>query len=426
LEGNFSYFLQNRKRLQSSNGIFIILSYFAALIIFVFSLYFFLFTNEYIAGLILLISVFLIVFNLISFLSTRKLKIHINIFFIINLALPFIIHLFAFPDSFDHILWGAAVPLTAFLIMSHKASFIWTLDYLCLVLITGVIDSFFLVESGYSSVEGTKFFIQVGYFVPLILFLFFIQYFAKKVEKLGQSNNELIIEKSKSDELVSNLLPEEIAMRMKYEERLIADSYEEVTVLFADMVGFTQLSSKISPKELVDLLNVIFSSLDAIIDEHGMEKIKTMGDAYMAASGIPNPIDNHAEVAADVSLRFMEEVSKFSEMSGIDIKIRIGLHTGPVIAGVIGTKKAVYDLWGDTVNVASRMEHHGLPDRIQVSKATRDLLKEKYNFISRGEIEVKGKGKMETYLLLDKKKIYAESEYQVFPLRYNLATEGVD
>jgi class 3 adenylate cyclase len=179
--------------------------------------------------------------------------------------------------------------------------------------------------------------------------------------------------------------------------------FENVTVLFADMVGFTQLSSKITPVELVDLLNVIFSSLDQIIDDYGMEKIKTMGDAYMAASGIPTPRDDHAEIAAEVALKFLEAVEKFSLMSGMDIKVRIGLHSGPVVAGVIGIKKTIYDLWGDTVNVASRMESHGMPDRIQVTKATYDLIREKYSFISRGYIDIKGKGPMETFILLDKK-----------------------
>jgi class 3 adenylate cyclase len=134
-----------------------------------------------------------------------------------------------------------------------------------------------------------------------------------------------------------------------------------------------------------------------------MEKIKTIGDAYMAASGIPTSREDHAEVALEVAMKIDEEVKKFSSMAGIDIQLRIGLHSGPVVAGVIGLKKTIYDLWGDTVNVAARMEHHGVPGRIQVSRATYKLVKDKFNFINRGKIEVKGKGMMNTYILVGKK-----------------------
>jgi class 3 adenylate cyclase len=203
----------------------------------------------------------------------------------------------------------------------------------------------------------------------------------------------------RSKQLINNLLPEVIVERLKQEQGMIADSFDEVTVLFADIVGFTQLSSQISPKELVDILNVLFSAFDMIAEKYGLEKIKTMGDAYLVASGLPIPRDEHAELAAEMGIEMLDEVRRFSAMIGEKINVRIGLNSGPVVAGVIGLKKSIYDLWGDTVNVAQRMEATGIPGKIQVTENTFHLLKHRYHFINRGEIQVKGKGFMNTYIL---------------------------
>jgi len=210
-------------------------------------------------------------------------------------------------------------------------------------------------------------------------------------------------EQEKSENLLLNILPSTIATKLKAGEKNIADGFEEATILFADMVGFTQLSEKISPSELVSLLNDIFSLFDRLTDKHDLEKIKTIGDAYMVVGGLPIPRDNNAEAIADMALDMLAEISLFNTENNLNLSIRIGINTGPVVAGVIGTKKFIYDLWGDAVNTASRMESHGIPDTIQVSETSYNLLKEKYLFEERGKISIKGKGEMNTYLLLSRK-----------------------
>lgn len=206
-------------------------------------------------------------------------------------------------------------------------------------------------------------------------------------------------EREKSERLLLNVLPKPIAERLKQGETVIADSFQDVTVLFADLVGFTSLSLDISPVQLVDLLNEIFSAFDVMAAELGLEKIKTIGDAYMAVAGLPVPRPDHAEAAAELSLRMQEEIKRFNARYHHSIRIRVGIHTGPVVAGIIGRDKFAYDLWGDTVNTASRMESHAVPGKIQVSPATHERLKAKYRFESRGEVEIKGIGRMHTFLL---------------------------
>jgi class 3 adenylate cyclase len=213
----------------------------------------------------------------------------------------------------------------------------------------------------------------------------------------------LAMEQMKSERLLLNILPSPIAQQLKREECTIADSFAEVTVMFADIVGFTELAAETEPIELVEILNVIFSEFDQLTEEHGLEKIKTIGDAYMVVGGLPAVKPNHAEAIAAMALDMQTCITEFCKDTGKDLSIRIGINTGPVIAGIIGTKKFIYDLWGDTVNIASRMESHGLPDNIQVTEATYKRLKKQYVFEERGPIQVKGKGEMNCYLLKGKR-----------------------
>ena len=177
------------------------------------------------------------------------------------------------------------------------------------------------------------------------------------------------------------------------------NTFDEVTVLFADLVGFTALSAAMPPTQLVGLLDRIFSAFDELADRHGLEKIKTIGDAYMAAAGLPFPRPDHATAAARMALDMQHAIERISSHSRIDLTMRIGICTGPVIAGIIGQKKFIYDLWGDTVNTASRMESHGLPGRTQVAETTYRRLQSHFPFEDRGTIEVRGKGPMRAYLL---------------------------
>lgn len=202
-----------------------------------------------------------------------------------------------------------------------------------------------------------------------------------------------------TEELLLNILPAPIAERLKFWESTIADSFAAVTVLFADLVNFTEFSAEMPPPKLVALLNKIFSKFDQLAQKHGLEKIKTIGDAYMVVGGLPTPRADHAEAIAQMALEMQQEIINFKQDNGEPFILRIGIHTGPVVAGVIGMKKFAYDLWGDTVNVASRMESQGLAGTIQVTSAIYELLRDKYIFEKRGAITVKGRGEMITYWL---------------------------
>jgi class 3 adenylate cyclase len=206
-------------------------------------------------------------------------------------------------------------------------------------------------------------------------------------------------EKARSETLLLNILPQSIINRMRNGEMVIADRVAEATILFCDLVGFTALSQELAADRIIDFLSKIFSAFDQLAAEFGVEKIKTIGDAYMVAAGIPEAQPDHAERIAAVAPRMLDAVAAIAEATHLTLAARIGIHTGPITAGVIGTHKFVYDVWGDTVNTASRMESQSLPGRIQVSAATRAALGDRFKLERRGIIEVKGKGMMETYFL---------------------------
>jgi adenylate cyclase len=210
---------------------------------------------------------------------------------------------------------------------------------------------------------------------------------------------QLRIEQEKSEALLLNILPKPVADRLKQGQSVIVDSFPEVTVLFADLADFTTQAARHSPAEVVRWLNLIFSEFDRLAEVHGLEKIKTIGDSYMAVSGVPTPRADHAPAAAEMALAMQAAITRLNHEHETLWRLRIGLHTGPVIAGIIGTKKFTYDLWGDTVNTASRMESHGSPGQIQVSEETYQKLRQRFHLTRRGVIDVKGKGMMTTYLL---------------------------
>lgn len=211
---------------------------------------------------------------------------------------------------------------------------------------------------------------------------------------------ELEEEQKRSESLLLNILPGSIAQRLKSGDTTIADRFEDASVLFADIVGFTELAARHSPEEVVSILNEIFSSFDVLVEKHGLEKIKTIGDAYMAAGGIPDPVDDHAARCARMALDMLHVIDGFRKSGMAFLSIRIGLHCGPIVAGVLGSKKFAYDLWGDTVNTASRMESSGQPGRIQASESIREALADTFEFQARGEIEIKGKGVLRTHFLI--------------------------
>jgi class 3 adenylate cyclase len=223
--------------------------------------------------------------------------------------------------------------------------------------------------------------------------------FNRMAESIQKSVQTIADKNQENENLLLNILPGPIAERLKSGETTIADHYSEVTVLFADIVGFTSMSQGREPTEIVSLLNGLFTRFDAAAAKHGIEKIKTIGDAYMAVCGLSNPEQDHAKRMVDMALEMLEAVEVYGSHAGVPLAIRIGINSGPVAAGVIGTSKFIYDLWGDTVNMASRMESTGVPGTIQVTRGIYERLNGDYTFEPRGLIQVKGRGSFETWLL---------------------------
>ena len=210
----------------------------------------------------------------------------------------------------------------------------------------------------------------------------------------------LRIEQAKAEDLLLNILPKSIADRLKAQTRPIADHFGSASILFADVVDFTPWSERLRPEEVVGHLDLLFSHFDGLAEEHGLEKIKTIGDAYMVAAGVPNPRPDHARALAQVGLEMLAAMREDEDLAALGLELRIGINSGPVVAGVIGRKRFLYDLWGDAVNTASRMESHGAPGRIQITRATYELLADEFACEPRGTIDVKGKGEIEVWYLV--------------------------
>ena len=230
-----------------------------------------------------------------------------------------------------------------------------------------------------------------GLFLTAVFHLFYRDLLQAR-EKLQEAHEQ-------SEALLLNILPESIAERLKHDTEALADGHDVATVLFADIVGFTQLSSRLEPNELVAMLNTYFTAFDRLVGDHGLEKIKTIGDAYMVAGGVPVPTPDHAERVLAFALGMLETVETLNRELNQELSLRIGVNMGPVTAGVIGERKFIYDLWGDTVNVASRMESTGIVGRIQVTEAIAQEVGHTYIFEKRGPVDIKGKGTMDVYLL---------------------------
>lgn len=227
----------------------------------------------------------------------------------------------------------------------------------------------------------------------LVLYLGLNQFYVQSVERRLQR------EFDRAEGLLKNILPDPIALRLKDGEHLIADDHAEVSVLFADIVNFTEASARLRPAELVETLNLVFSEFDRLAERHGAEKIKTIGDAYMAVVGIPHATGDHAAIAVALALDMLDAARTVSARTRFPIDLRIGINSGPVVAGVIGRNKFAYDLWGDAVNVASRMENHGAPGSVLITEATRALLPGRFDVRPDGTRDVKGKGEMSVYLV---------------------------
>ena len=301
-------------------------------------------------------------------------------------------------------LWGLMAPVGAVTVLGTRQSMPWFFGWLFMTVMAGVFDYLLAGTVRQFDLSTVAVFFVLNFAAISVMIYSLLWYFANEKQKLRQqvdaSHAELRSEKERSDRLLLNILPPAIAERLKRNEVNIAQGHADVTVMFADIVGFTRMTEELSPVETVRILNDIFSLFDDIAEKHRVEKIKTIGDAYMAAGGLPDPRPNHAQAVAELALAMREEVARRADPSGRPLAVRIGIDTGPVEAGVIGTSKFSYDLWGDTVNTASRMESHGVPGCIQVTARTYQRLQAGYRFQRRGPIPVRGMGEMVTYFLL--------------------------
>lgn len=306
--------------------------------------------------------------------------------------------------NFDHVTWTlmflgqtTLVPVKWRIhLLSHLSVFLW------------FISTQVAIEIGYN-LAPDPLLMQKPIFYYLYLFWFCVicgisVYLYENLQfNEFNINTNLKAEQEKSEGLLLNILPRSIADRLKQQHTTIADNFTEVTVLFADIVGFTEMSIRMSASELVELLNYVFCIFDNLVEKHHLEKIKTIGDAYMVVAGLPEKQADHATRIADLALDMQQAINDFNVQYQQNLSIRVGIHSGPVVAGVIGIKKFAYDLWGDTVNTASRMESQGISGDIQVSDKVHDILQDQYNLVERGKIKIKGKGEMTTYLLVGKK-----------------------
>jgi adenylate cyclase len=293
-------------------------------------------------------------------------------------------------------LWGILAPLGALVFLDVRRAVRWFGAFLVVFVLTGLAGEILFTDAnlptGFTSTMLALNIIGVASVAFALL--------ASFAHQRNEALTALRAEQEKSELLLLNILPGPIAERLKAATQTIADHFDAASILFADVVDFTPLAQGLTPAETVGILDQLFSQFDALVERHGLEKIKTIGDAYMAAAGVPDPVPDHARRAALLALD-MRDLAFTSPVAGQPgIELRIGLNSGPVVAGVIGTKRLLYDLWGDAVNTASRMESHGTAGEIQITRATYDLLKDEFVCRPRGTIPVKGKGQMETWYLV--------------------------
>ncbi len=353
--------------------------------------------------------------SLVHFALTKRYRLFRFSQLLFILLLPFVLmwSLGGFERSSGVMLWAILAPVGALTFHSSRAARWWFAAYAVLTIISGLVEFYhltgenFIKQSGRMT-QGSILLIFVMNFVGISSMIFASTYFFVRARdtaqaKLEEEHKLLQTEQEKSERLLLNVLPKSIADRLKSSSTTIADGYPAVTVIFADIVNFTTFSATVSPGELVHMLNDIFSRFDKLAEQFGLEKIKTIGDAYMVVSGLPEQRPDHPEAAAEMALAMLREMDDFGKKAAIPLTMRIGMNTGPVVAGVIGARKFIYDLWGDTVNTASRMESHGAPGAIQVTDSTYAHLSARYEFQQPRIINVKGKGEMRTYMLVGRK-----------------------
>lgn len=336
--------------------------------------------------------------SLLIFYRYQKFQYFIFTQLIMLLVMPFFMQwvIGGYQASSGIAIWAILSPIGALMILGTSQSTAWFLLFALLAGLSWFLNDQFILNSLPIPAHIKDTFFLMNIMGTTCLLYAVMRYFQSQKER---TLKELAIEQARSEKLLLNVLPQSIANRLKDNDMRIADSHESVTVLFADIAGFTKLTASISATQLVDMLSQLFSRFDQLVEKHGLEKIKTIGDGYMVVGGAPNYSEDHVVVVTRLALEMFEALSDFNKSTHNSLQMRIGISTGPVVAGVIGTSKFAYDLWGDPVNMASRMEQTALTNTIQLSEASYALVKDHFDFEARKQVQVKGKGKVNTYML---------------------------
>lgn len=344
--------------------------------------------------------------NMVLYYRSRKIEVFCLLQLSLFLFTPFILQwsIGNFVNASGVSLWALLAPVGAIVVMGTKESVPWFIAYLFMQTMSGMFD--YVLEWDLRKIDSQTVavffalnFISISAMVYLLLW-YFSREKAKLAAQVDQQKRSIEMERELSDRLLLNILPAPIADRLKRQETNIADGYPDVTVMFADIVNFTHLSEEMSPNETVQLLNEIFSEFDSLAERRGLEKIKTIGDAYMVASGLSNKGELYVDAAIELGLEMQRYVGKRIANNGESLRLRIGVATGPVVAGVIGKRKFSYDLWGDTVNIASRLTSEAQPGQICVDATTYRRLHNRFEFGEGAQIPVKGKGVLQVFSLI--------------------------
>jgi guanylate cyclase len=354
--------------------------------------------SEPAAGLIPLSYAIVSALSVTLFAVTRRYQFFRFSQLLLILLLPFLLQvaLGGFFNSSAVVLWSLISPFGALLFDEPRRAPRWFLGYLVLVILSGFLQPYVRLVNNLPPGLVVFFFAANIGAVSTIAFVLLYSFVRQK----NMAFRLLRVEQEKSENLLLNILPKEIAAILKNENRTIADHFDGASILFADMVNFTPMTASMAPREMVDLLNEVFSYFDALVEKYNVEKIRTIGDSYMVAAGVPRPRPDHAQVLARLALDVQAYIRTNPNCVRKGLDFRIGINSGPVVAGVIGRKKFIYDLWGDAVNTASRMESHGVPGKIQITRETYELIKEDFVCEPRGKVAVKGKGELETWYLV--------------------------
>jgi adenylate cyclase len=314
------------------------------------------------------------------------------------------------------LLWALLGPIGAILCIGVRQSVGWFIAWVVLTALSGAAD-WYLADTVFGKksnvpVRTTIVFFALNFIaISTIIYLLLRRSIAerrKTLDSLELAHKQIQIEQERSEKLLLNILPGSIADRLKTSDKTIADGFADVTVMFADIVNFTQVAANMSPSQVFAMLNRIFSAFDELAEQYGLEKIKTIGDAYMVAGGLDDNVTNYSAAIADMALAMRDLLRRDFAINSSHLEVRIGIGTGPIVAGVLGKKKFIYDLWGDTVNIASRITSEGVPGMIQCDTMTYHRLASSFDFHEPQSIYLKGKGNMTVYRLVGRKGAAAE------------------